>query len=256
MKLRFGILGAVLLTAITILSAADAPYIGKWKLNPEKSKLTGDIANLEKMPDGSIHIQGGDTGFTFKLDGMEYPMPDGGTTAWKPLDANTWERVDRANGKVRMTGRLSSQGDVLSIAYQSMKPDGGKLEGGQKWKRVSGGPGFLGKWRNTEEKSATTAMVLEANGPDGVTLKFPDDGTVCEAKFDGKDYPLAGPLRGGKTTLTLKKTGPSSFEVTEKLEGKPVYLDKYTVSGDGKTLMDEGTPVKNKEITKAVFDRL
>jgi hypothetical protein len=56
MKTRFGVLGVVLLTALTILGAADAPYIGKWKLNPAKSKLTGDIATLEKMPDGSIHL--------------------------------------------------------------------------------------------------------------------------------------------------------------------------------------------------------
>src|ERR1700678_4341080 len=133
-----------------------------------------------------------------------------------------------------------------------MKPDGGSVEGGQKWKRVSGGPGLLGKWRNTEEKLATTEMGLEANGADGITFKLPQDGSVCEAKFDGKDYPLTGPLSGGKTTLSFKKTGPSSFEVTEKVDGKPVYLDKYTVSGDGKTLVDEGTPIKNKEITKAV----
>jgi|ERR1700678_3090594 len=110
MKTRSSVLGVALLTALTILGAADAPYIGKWKLSPAKSKLTGDIATLEKMPDGSIKIQGGDTGFTFKLDGMEYPMPEGGTTAWKPVDANTWERVDRVNGKVRMTARLSCKG--------------------------------------------------------------------------------------------------------------------------------------------------
>jgi FlaG/FlaF family flagellin (archaellin) len=86
-------------------------------------------------------------------------------------------------------------------------------------------------------------------------LKVPDDGDLCEAKFDGKDYPVTGPAAGGKTTYSLKKLSPSSFEVTEKLNGKADYLDKYTVSGDGKTLTDEGTPFSKKEITKAIYDR-
>jgi hypothetical protein len=88
-----------------------------------------------------------------------------------------------------------------------------------------------------------------------VTLKFLDDGDLCEAKFDGKDYAVTGPAAGGKTTYLLKKLGFGSFEATHKLNGKADYIDKYTVSGDGKTLTDEGTPFSKKEITKGVYDR-
>jgi hypothetical protein len=45
-----------------------------------------------------------------------------------------------------------------------------------------------------------------------------------------------------------------SFEATQKLNGKAIYLDTYTVSGDGKTLTDEGTPVTKKEVVKSVYD--
>jgi hypothetical protein len=224
-------------------------------LNPDKSKLTGETVTVEKMPDGTIRQQQNDFGFTFKLDGKEYPMPDGGTTAWKEVDTRTWDRTDRANGKVTTTARLSLDGDTVAITYRLMKPDGGTTEGSSKWKRVSGGPGFFGKFRSTEQKTAATNMELAANGPDGILLKFPDDGSICEAKFDGKDYPVTGPLTGGKETFTIKKTGLRSIEISEKLDGKALGIDRFTVSGDGKTLTDESIPASTKEITKAVFDR-
>ena len=58
-----------------------------------------------------------------------------------------------------------------------------------------------------------------------------------------------------KTTLSFKKTGANSFEMTEKIEGKPVYVDSFSVSPDGKTLTDDGNPVSVKEPTRAVYDR-
>jgi hypothetical protein len=241
--------------AAASLAAADAPYIGKWKLNPAKSQLTGETVTVEKMPDGTIHQQQGDFVFSFKLDGKEYPMPDGSTTAWKVVDANTWDRVDRAKGKVAVTSRLTLQGDIVTITYHATKPDGGTLDGSSKWKRVSGGPGFYGKFKSTEQNSAFSNMELTANGADGVSFRFPDDGSMCDAKLDGKDYPVTGPQAGGKETFSLKKTGARSIEITEKLDGKPMGVDKFVVSADGKTLTDEGTPASTKEITKAVFDR-
>ena len=43
-------------------------------------------------------------------------------------------------------------------------------------------------------------------------------------------------------TFAFRKINDSSFEVTAKLDGKPMYVDVYTVSADGKTLTDAGTP--------------
>jgi hypothetical protein len=54
----------------------------------------------------------------------------------------------------------------------------------------------------------------------------------------------------------FRKISDRSFEVTTKLDGKPMYVEVYTVSADGKTLTDEGTPVNAKqEPFKMVFDR-
>lgn len=171
--------------------------------------------------------------FTFKLDGKEYTTQDGGSFATKAVDANTWDVVDRMNNKVRGTQHLSLNRDTLTGTGQQIKADGGAVPFSTTWKRVSGGFGFLGQWKSTEGSTSGT-LELEANGPDEVTLKF-------LAKFDGKDCPLTGPTAGDKTTLSLKKIGPRSFEVTQKLSGKAVYADKYTISVQRQTLTDEGT---------------
>jgi hypothetical protein len=119
--------------------------------------------------------------------------------------------------------------------------------------RVSGGPGIIGVWKTTKVK-AMFSIELAPNGDDGLTLKF-DTGDSCAAKFDGNDYHVSGPQASPKATYSFKKTGPNSFERTEKLDGKAIYIDTFTVSPDGKTLTDDGTPVSAKEPTKAVFDR-
>ncbi len=193
--------------------------------------------------------------YTFNVDGKEYPTPDGGTASWKALDANTWEVTIRMNGKVAAVIKLSLEGNTLSSSASVEKPDGGTIDQAAKFVRASGGPGFLGKWKSTEVKAPAVSMELTTNGADGLTAKFPEEGTTCTAKFDGKDYPVTGPLVGNKVSFSLKRTGPRSFEMTEKLGGKAIYLDKFSVSEDGNTLTNDAVSVSGKEPIKVVYDR-
>jgi hypothetical protein len=43
--------------------------------------------------------------------------------------------------------------------------------------------------------------------------------------------------------------------MTEKIKGKPIFKATYTVSEDGKTLTEIGSPVAVNELTKAVYNR-
>jgi len=56
-------------------------------------------------------------------------------------------------------------------------------------------------------------------------------------------------------TVTLKKTGPRSFDEVGKINGKVVYTGTVTNSADGKTLTEVSTPTGANEKTKAVYDR-
>jgi hypothetical protein len=251
--LAFVLGAAAVCTSVAV--AADAPYVGTWKLNAAKSQLTGDILSIEKTT-SSMHYDVNGFAYDFNLDGREYPLPDGGTTSWTAIDAKTWQVINRRNGRISATYRLVLDGEKLRIQSMRSKASGGTSDESSTATLVSGGPGFLGRWRiSAVTKPAITTMQIASNGDDGVTLVFSDSGAMCKAKFDGRDYPLTGPFVGTGETYVMKKTGPRSFEVVEKLNGKPLYIDNVSVSGDGKTLTFDSTATASRNPAKVIYDR-
>ena len=240
------------LAAVTTTVAADAPYLGKWKLNASKSQLNGFVT-IEKLPSGDYRFDEAGFVYNFRPDGKEYPMPDGGTASWKADSADKWEVTNRANGKVNATITLTLSGDTLSSMAMIPQPDGKDIMQTSTSKRISGGPGFLGKWKSTQVDAGSLWLELMPNGSDGITVKAPN--SICAAKFDGKPYPMTGSGDGPKQTMVFRKTGPASFEATTFLDGKPFFKDVYVASADGKTLTDSGMPASKKEPIKVVFDR-
>jgi hypothetical protein len=245
---------ACLLTLISavIATAADAPYFGKWKVNSSKSQLS-DIVTIEKLPSGDYRFEESGFVYTFKLDGKEYPMPDGGTTSWKAASDTVWEVTNRANGKTSASIKLVLNGDSMSSAATIPQADGKDITQTGKLKRISGGPGFVGKWRGTQADAGASWLELTPDGADGLKVTAPN--SLCVAKFDGKPYPMTGATDGSKMTMSFRKTGASSFESSTFLDGKPYFKDVYVVSADGKVLTDTGTPVATKKPLKVVFDR-
>ena len=140
---RFAIAAGV--AAGALLCAADAPYIGNWKLNPDKSKLSGGDFVIEKLPSGEYRYDGDGYAYNFKLDGKEYPLPDGGTAAWTAPDASTWKGVIKVNGKLVATMTGTVAGDMMTFVSEMMGPDGGKVGGarartcGSIWRSGAGG---------------------------------------------------------------------------------------------------------------------
>lgn len=236
---------ALLFTLIagTIAVAADTSYIGKWKVNSSKSQLT-DIVTIEKLPSGEMRFEESGFTYTFKLDGKEYPTPDGGTATWKAAGADKWEVTDRANGKVSATITLSVSGDTLSSMAMIPQKDGKEIMTTSTLKRMSGGSGVVGKWQGTESDAGALWLEVAPHGADGITLKAPN--SLCAAKFDGKPYPMTGSGDGPKQTISFRKTGPASFETTTFLDGKPYFNDVCVISADGKVLTDTSTPVSTK----------
>jgi hypothetical protein len=64
------------------------------------------------------------------MDGKDYPDSTGGTVAWKSVNADTWELVAKANGKVTETDtfNLGAGGKALTDTAKQMKADGGSIE--------------------------------------------------------------------------------------------------------------------------------
>lgn len=242
--------------ALGATMAADSPFIGKWKLNPAKSQFAGTTTTYEMLPSGEMQMTAEGQSYKFKIDGKEHPATWGATATWKQLDPNCWETtIKMGSMTTTYTTKISADGKTMTATSRGKKPNGENFEMNATWLRVSGGPGLAGKWKSTEVQASTEMWEITANGDDGLTLKIVDYNVVCSVKFDGKDYPCTGPTIPKNFNMAAKKTGARSVEFTEKMDGKLVYSDLFTVSSDGKTITDDAAPAGSSEKIQIVYDK-
>jgi hypothetical protein len=257
------VIGTIILFASGTASAqsdktAALPYAGKWKLNFAKSDFGETTIAFTKEAAGQMQFTSMGQSYNFQVDGKDYPALFGRTAAWKQIDANTWEVTIKQDGKLILTEttKLSADGKALTVNASGPKPAGGTFEETVVYERLSGGPGLEGKWKTKNIKgSAPTVLELAPSGGDGLTIRIPDFQINCEAKFDGKDYPATGPTVPPGLTIAITKSGPRSFDMTEKKDGKEIIKLSFAVSADGKTLTETGGAVGTSEKFKAVYDR-
>jgi hypothetical protein len=246
--------------ALTILGAsllwsADSSFSGTWKLNLTKSQLSGTTYTFSKTAAGLIRYDNAGFNLDFQPDGKEYASPDGGIVTVTAPSANVWDLTIKENGKVVQHTRDTLNGDSISWVTQLTGPDGKTVEQTGTDTRVSGGPGFIGKWKSGDVKGSATTLQIALDGTNGISVTFPEYQQTIKGAFDGRDYPVMNAGQKSKYTNAFEKTGPNTFKVTTKLSGKPYYTDVYTLSADGKSMTDEGMAVATKEKVKAVFDR-
>ena len=248
---------AIGISALLTLAAAESSGLdGKWKLNMEKSKLAGQSFVITKKDAGKMNLDMQGFAFDFDLTGKEFPTPDGGTTSVKAPDSKTWEFTGRMDGKIigRHIFRLDSP-DTATLTMEVPQEDGKNLETVTDFKRVSGGPGLVGKWKSTEVKGACPGIDIKTKGENEIEFVIPEFKMSCSARFDGKDYPVSVNGADTKQTFAFEKKGPRGFKLTTKIDGKPFYVENFTLSEDGKTLMDEGNFVAADEPMTAVFEK-
>lgn len=252
------LLASGIVAATQSQKANDLPYAGKWKLNVARSDFGETTITIARTASGQMQFTTAGQSYTFQVDGKDYPSLFGRTTAWKQIDANTWESTTKQSGKVvsTETTTVSADGKTLSMTLKGLKPGGGTFDQTIVHERVSGGSGLAGKWKTKNySTSPPTVLELAASGTDGLTIKVPDLQITCEAKFDGKDYPVTGPTVPPGLTMALEKTAPRSFDITEKQDGKTLFALSFALSGDGKTLTETGSAIGVSEKFTAVYER-
>jgi hypothetical protein len=125
--------------------------IGKWKLNPEKTKtdpvvLKSEMRVYEDWGGGLLHarFEGTDVQdkptfreYVVRLDGRDYPVtrpgaPTAWTISWKAVDARNFEYAFKEGTKIVQSGTInvSADGKVMSIALQGASAVTGKPTSG------------------------------------------------------------------------------------------------------------------------------
>jgi len=247
--------GALALLLPTILLAQQPNFSGTWKLNLAKSQLSGTVYTFEKNRSGVWHYSGGGFDADFDLAGKEYTMPSGASITGKELSSTSWELSFGMKGKSISKSKVTLHGDSLMWASDVTTPEGKTVQQTSTDTRMSGGPGFAGKWKAGNPQGASTTLKITMQGADGMTIEVPEYQSKVKGSFDGHDHPVMQAGQASKFTNAFAKGGSNSFKITTKLDGKPFALDVYTLSADGKTRTDESTAIATREKTKAVFDR-
>ena len=103
-------LAVALMVAAAGVSSAQAPsFTGTWKLNPARSKLAGQTVTIERTASGLLHFDSQGFAYDFDLTGKPFPLPDGGTTEWRAVNATTWEVTNRLGRAISSPRRPSAE---------------------------------------------------------------------------------------------------------------------------------------------------
>lgn len=240
------------------LYASDDPFCGKWKLNLEKSNVTGEQMKMQDLGGNKLKFSNGNFSDTVTTDGTDQPIHNGETMSITPQASNSFKMVIKKDGRLlsSMIHSLSEDGQTQTIKGTDYRPDGTTTPFEFVDKRVGAGSGWTGTWEITKfTLNAPEEFEFEPNGDNGLTLKSPADKETLAFKFDGKDYPDEGPNVAPGSMSSAKRIDDHQFEMVSKVKGKVTDRANFKVDLDGKTLTitfhDTGQP---KPVT-AVYDK-
>ncbi len=234
-----------LLVSVLVLSAAalaQTPFDGTWVANLGTTQLSPKPF-VFAVRDGRYICSTCIPKINIKADGTQQAIAGShyaDSMAIKVLDGNTIEETDMLAGKVvyKETDTVSADEKTLTAKFEDTS-ENSPVTGERISSRVGKGPAgshaISGSWKaeklaNLSSNGATIKFESTDNG-----LKMSDtNGQSYDAKFDGKDYEIAGDP--GHTMVSLKKVDDHTIDETDKQDGKVVSMDHITVSPDGKTM--------------------
>jgi hypothetical protein len=240
------------------LWAADDPFVGKWRLNPDKSTLT-DQMRIEAVGENkyALTFAGGDPE-TVVADGTDQPALFGSTLAVTIEQPDTWKVVRKANGRTIITAiwKLSADGKTLTDNFTGIQADGSKLNLNVAYKRTAGSSGIPGTWESTNEKvDSVYEIEIRPYQNDGLAFITPAQKTTLNMKFDGKDYPSTGPGMPQGSVSQGRRLNERSLERIDKIQGKVTDKQQIEVSPDLKTLTMTVHATGQSEPSILVFER-
>ena len=252
----FYLLVACLVTAASW--AANDAFVGKWKLDPSKSQLTDQMKVTALGANKYVLDFGGNNPETIVPDGTDQPGIFGTTLSITVEGPDTWKVVRKRAGRMVVTGiwRLSKDGKTLSDTFRANQPDGSTLSLDYVYERTSPGSGFEGTWESTSEKvNSVYEFQIQPYGGDGLSFLTPTEHETQNMRFDGKEYPDAGPDVPADTVSSGRRVNERTLEMTDKIKGKVVTTRQIELSSDFKTLTMTVRPVGQSKPNILVFDR-
>jgi hypothetical protein len=239
------------------LWAANDPFVGEWKLNPARSKLT-DQMKVESVGANKYVFDFGGGSETIVVDGTDQPGNFGSTLSVTVEGPGTWKVIRKKDGRMLITAtwKLSKDGNTLTDDFTGIEPNGSTFNLNYVYKRTAGSSGFAGTWESTSE-TVNSVFVLQVRPYEGDGLSFidPSEEETKNVKFDGKDYPNLGPNVVPGSASSVRRVNERTLEMTDKIDGKVMDAQQIELSSDLKTLTMTVHTVGRSEPNILVFER-
>jgi hypothetical protein len=240
------------------LAAANDPFLGEWKLNPAKSKLI-DVMKVESVAGNKYAFDfGGGSAETIAPDGTDQAGLAGTTLAVTIEGADSWKVARKKDGRVLLTAywKLSKDGNTLRDDYTEFAPDGTiSINVKYVYQRTAGTSGFAGTWEGSAE-TETAAISLKVQVYEGDGLSFiSSSGATKNVKFDGKEYPHAGPNARAGSASSARRVNEDTLEMTDKFNGNITNTRQIQLSANRKTLTMTVHVPGRREPDVLVFER-
>jgi hypothetical protein len=219
--------------------AANEPFVGEWKVNPAKSKLT-DLMKVESVAGNRYAFElGGGSAETIATDGTDQPGLAGTTLAVTVEGPDSWKVVRKQAGRILLTAywKLSKDGNTLTDDFTQFGADGSSTTVKLVFDRTAGTSGFAGTWeRNGATLDSAYVIKVQPYEDGGLSFVNASQGVTRNVTFDGRDHPLVGPNALPGSTSSARRVTERTLEITTRIGANVASTQEDTLSSDGKTL--------------------
>jgi hypothetical protein len=229
------------------------PWNGSWKMDVSSIKYAGPTFSIAMDAEGYTLTRGGKTDPKRICDGKPHDGSDGTTmTCTRTGSGYEVDSTKAGDATVKATISLSSDGNMMTRKALIAPPSGTPFTITTTSKRVSGGPGVSGTWKEVRfAESSETGLLTIAIAGDSVAFKETDAAKPTMCKLDGTEVKL-----GGTSTMAVKMEGTHTLKVTYRADGKVRRENTFELSPDGKTIKEtDVTPEPSPSTTSMVFHK-
>jgi hypothetical protein len=253
---RLFLLLLVAASASTCLHADNSFFVGKWKLNPEKSTLHDQMKVTAAGTNRYVFDFGGGPEFIV-ANGTDQPGLEGSTLAVTQQAPHVWRVVRKNKGRMEISAiwTLSADGHSLRDDFTGYPSKGSSFTIHYIYTPIGGASGFAATWDSTSEKAGQTEIEVQPYQGNGLSFINQTQHSTKNMMFDGKDYPVKDANAPAGAVSSARRVNARTVEFTEKRNGKVADTQHIQLSPDGKTMTMTIQPASGRKPNVLVFER-
>jgi hypothetical protein len=242
------------------MAFAGSSFDGTWKARLDSVKMSGK-PDVWQIADGEYSCSSCVPAVKVKADGAMHKVaghPYYDELAVRVVNPTTIEMSQKQAGKLMgsVTYTLAADGNTLTgkfTDHSGAKTVTGSFTETRVAAAGAGAHATSGSWQQSSMGDISDAGRTVAYESAGDHFRMHANGQSYDARFDGKEYPVAGDP--GHTRVTLKKVDANTIEEIDHRMGKVTDEIRLATSADGKSMTITDKDVLHDQTSSVTFDK-